>query len=387
MTTESLLQKSPLHDVHHRLGAQAIQFGGWELPVKFSGIVEEHNAVRQAAGVFDISHMGEIWVSGLHAADFLNHVLTNDINLLKPGEAQYSMLCNEGGGVVDDLYVYQLGAETFLLMVNAGRTGPDMIWLEEKLEGWRGKARVALSNESKEYGALAVQGPAVAGFIDDIFSGPGMIAVDRASELKKNEVDAFLFEKADAFVSRTGYTGEDGFEIIASVKVIEGIWERVLLAGGNSGIKPCGLGARDTLRLEVCYPLYGHELTEKITPIEAGLGWAVKFDKNEFIGREPMLTQKEKQPAKKLVAFTMTEKSAPPRAGYTVWGKDTVWNTDDRSMLGNVTSGSVSPVLGRGIGLAYVARAHSAVDTKVEINIRSSFAPAEIVKKPFYKKN
>jgi len=375
-----------LHDVHHRLGAQAIDFGGWALPVKFSGIVEEHRTVRQTAGAFDISHMGEIWVRDVYASEFLNHVLTNDIKLLSPGRAQYSLMCNDEGGVIDDLYVYQLGSDTYMLMVNASRIEEDMAWLCEKLESWPRRKQVSLMNESEHFGAIAVQGPAVSGFIDDVFNDAGMIVADCASELKKNEVDAFVFERENIFVSRTGYTGEDGFEVVAPVTCIEGIWEKIMKAGSTSGIKPCGLGSRDTLRMEMCYPLYGHELNEEFTPVEAGLGYFVKLDKDDFIGRESLLKQKEEGPAQRLSAFKIKGKFPPPRADYTIWGKDTLWHTDDRSMVGKVTSGTLSPSLGVGIGMGYISSDHSSVDTKIEVNIRSNFVPAVVVKKPIYKK-
>ena len=380
-----MLQRTPLHDVHHRLGAHVIEFGGWEMPLRYTGILEEHRAVRSVAGVFDISHMGELTLGGRGACEFLNHVLTNDVRRLEVGRAQYSLLCNEAGGVVDDLYVYCIGRDDYLLMVNAGRIGPDMEWLEEKLENWSQRSRVVLKNEAPEWGALAVQGPAVPGFIDDVFQGPGLIGVDRAGELEKNQIDAFRFSGEDIFVARTGYTGEDGFEIIAPVKVIEETWDRVMTAGASSGLVPCGLGARDTLRLEMCYPLYGHELTEQITPLEAGLGFFVKLDKGGFIGREALAQQKEKKPARKCVAFKLLKKAPPPRAGYTIWGCDTLPHKEDKPMLGEVTSGTQSPSLGVGIGLGYVPREFAQPDTSIEINIRNVFQPAVIVKKPIYR--
>jgi aminomethyltransferase len=379
-------RQSPLHDVHARLGGQPVDFEGWLMPVKYSGIVEEHHAVRQKAGIFDISHMGEIWVSGVQAGDFLNWTLTNDVHALEVGQAQYTLMCNEGGGVIDDLYLYRLGRETFLLIINASRTGPDALWLEEKLEVFGQKKRVTLKNVSAEYAAVAVQGPAVAGFIDDAIGGTGLIRVERPSDLKKNEMDAFALGRHDMFVARTGYTGEDGFEIVAPVEGIEAVWDLLLTAGESSGLKPCGLGARDTLRLEMGYPLYGHELTEKITPLEAGLGFFVKLDQGEFIGRTALVEQKEKKPAKRSVAFRMLGKTPPPRAEYTVWGKDEVWNTGDRSILGKVTSGTQSPTLGVGIGLAMVQSRYAKPGSRFEVNIRSKYLGAEVVRRPFYKR-
>jgi len=383
--TTTRLQQSPLHDEHVRLGAGLIDFGGWEMPVKYSGIIEEHHAVRKEAGLFDISHMGEIWVSGARAAVFLDWVLTNNIHDLEVGKAQYSLMCNEGGGVVDDLYVYCVGHGTFLLIVNASRIGPDSLWLREKLGVFNEKSDVVLKNVSAKYSAVALQGPAVAGFINNAISGNGLIKVDRPTDLKKNEIDAFVFDDEDIFVSRTGYTGEDGFEIVVPVGCIAEVWERLLLAGESFGLKPCGLGARDTLRLEMGYPLYGHELSEEITPIEAGLGYFVKLDKGEFIGKEPLIGQKEKKPEKRCAAFRLLGKSPPPRSDYTIWGEDKIWNTGDKSILGKVTSGNQSPTLGYGIGLAMVQSHYSKTGSKFDVKIRDKYVPAEVVRKPFYK--
>jgi len=368
-----------------RLGASLIDFGGWEMPVKYSGVIEEHHAVRKAAGLFDISHMGEIWVSGARAADFLDWVLTNNVHDLGIGQAQYSLMCNEAGGVIDDLYVYCVGHETYLLVINASRIGPDFLWLSRKTRDFGEKGHVILKNVSSEYAAVAVQGPAVEGFIDAAIQGNGLMQVDRPTDLKENQVDAFTLGQKDVFVARTGYTGEDGFEIVASVDCIGEVWERLLLAGESAGLKPCALGARDTLRLEMGYPLYGYELTEQITPIEAGLSYFVKLDKGEFIGRGSLLEQKEKKPDKRSVAFRMVGKSPPPRTDYTIWGEDKIWNTGDQSILGKVTSGNQSPSLGVGIGLAMVQSHYTGIGSRFEVNIRSKHMPAEVVRKPFYK--
>jgi len=382
--TATRLQQSPLHDEHLRLGASLIDFGGWEMPVKYSGIIEEHHAVRNAAGLFDISHMGELWVSGARAADFLNWVLTNDVHDLDLGQAQYSLMCNEAGGVVDDLYVYCVGHETYLLVINASRVGPDFLWLSGKSRDFGEKDHVILKNVSAEYAAVAVQGPAVGNIVDSAIRGNGLMQVDRPTDLKKNQVDAFMLGQKDVFVARTGYTGEDGFEIVASMDCIGEVWGRLLLAGESAGLKPCGLGARDTLRLEMGYPLYGCELSEEITPIEAGLSYFVKLDKGEFIGRGPLVEQKEKKPDKRSVAFRMVGKSPPPRTDYTIWGEDKIWHTGDQSILGKVTSGNQSPSLGVGIGLAMVQSHYTKIGSRFEVNIRNKHMPAEVVRKPFY---
>ncbi|MBR90365.1 MAG: glycine cleavage system protein T [Verrucomicrobiales bacterium] len=383
--TTTRLRRSPLHAAHVRLGGQMVDFEHWEMPVKYSGIVEEHHTVRKAAGLFDISHMGEIWINGLRAADFLNWVLTNDVSALETGQAQYSLMCNEVGGVLDDLYVYRIGAETFLLMVNASRTGRDMLWLEEKLEEFGQSNRVVLKNVSQDYGAVALQGRASEKILSDAIGGNGLIKVDRPSDLQKNEIEAFALGDRDVYVARTGYTGEDGFEVIAPAECIGDVWNRLLTAGESEGLKPCGLGARDTLRLEMGYPLYGHELSEQITPLEAGLGYFVKLGKGEFVGSVELANQKEKKPNRKCVAFRLTDKAPPPRAEYTIWGRDTVWKTGDLNMIGKVTSGNQSPSLGIGIGLALVQSSFAGMGTKLEVNIRNRNVPAEVVKKPFYK--
>ncbi len=382
--TTTRLQHSPLHDEHLRLGASLIDFGGWEMPVKYSGIIEEHHAVREAVGLFDISHMGEIWVSGGRSADYLNWVLTNNIHELGVGQAQYTLMCNESGGVIDDLYVYCVGPETYLLIINASRIGPDFLWLSGKTQDFGGKDHVIMKNVSSEYAAVAVQGPAVADFIDNAIPGNGLMQVDKPTDLKKNQMDAFMLGQEDLFVARTGYTGEDGFEIVAPVDCINEVWEHLLLAGESTGLKPCGLGARDTLRLEMGYPLYGNELTEQITPIEAGLSYFVKLDKGDFIGRVPLVEQKDKSPDRRSVAFRMVGKSPPPRYDYTVWGVDKIWHTGDQSILGKVTSGNQSPSLGVGIGLAMVQSHYTKIGSRFEVNIRNKHMPAEVVRKPFY---
>jgi aminomethyltransferase len=375
------MKRTPLFAAHQRLGGKLIEFGGWEMPVQYTSIVDEHLAVRQRAGLFDISHMGEILVEGPGAESFLNQTLTNDIRKLTPGLGQYTLMCNEQGGVIDDLYAYRLAAETYLLIVNASRIDADAAWLEKQCAAFGDGAK--LRNASEQMGAIAVQGPLVREFIDQCFPGPsaGGASVPAASQLAKNQIGKFSFAGDTIWVSRTGYTGEDGFEVVAPAKIIEAVWDQVLKIGQGHGLKPAGLGARDTLRTEVCYPLYGHELDEVTTPIEAGLGFFVALDKGSFVGSSVLLHQKTNGVGKKLVAFKMTEKSAPPRPQYPIW------NPGPNSVrLGEVVSGTQSPSLGIGIGLGYVPPESAKTQTPLEIEIRGRRAPAVVVAKPIYRK-
>jgi aminomethyltransferase len=372
-----MLKRTALFKAHKKLGARLIDFGGWEMPVQYSGLIAEHTAVRTAAGIFDISHMGEITACGAGAEAFLNLILTNDVQRLAPGQGQYTLMCNERGGVIDDLYVYKLSDEVYLLIVNAGRTTADAHWIKSRWEQFPDRANVLLTDASHNYSAVAVQGPRVKEFIAECIAGPSLAAmrVPHVTDLKKNQIGEFQSEGGGVLVSRTGYTGEDGFEIIGGDWAICHLWEKILKAGEPFGIKACGLGARDTLRTEVCYPLYGHELDEETTPIEAGLGHFVALDKGEFIGRATLAEQKAKGTTKKLVAFTMAEKSAPPRPHYPILASG--------AKVGIVTSGTQSPSLGIGIGMGYVPP--EVAKNSVEIEIRGKSFPARIVAKPIYK--
>jgi len=332
--------------------------------------------------LFDISHMGEILVSGPAAESFLNQTLTNDVRKLTPGQGQYTLCCNENGGVIDDLYAYRLTAEEYLLIVNASRIEADEAWLEKQLGQFADRQGVTMRNTSKVTGALAVQGPRVAEFIDLCFPGPssGGTVVAKASELQKNQIARFGFKDSQIWVSRTGYTGEDGFEVVASAEIIVAVWDKVQAAGQRYGLKPAGLGARDTLRTEVCYPLYGHELDEVTTPIEAGLSFFVSLDKGAFVGRERLVEQKSIGIKKKLVAFKMTDRSAPPRPNYPIW------TGNHSTKVGEVVSGTQSPSLGIGVGLGYVPPELAKPQTSISIEIRGKQAPASIVAKPLYRK-
>jgi aminomethyltransferase len=375
-----MLKRTPLFTAHQKLGGKLIEFGGLEMPVQYTSITDEHLAVRKAAGIFDISHMGEVTVSGAGAAEFLNSIFTNDIRKLAPGEGQYTLMCNERGGVIDDLYAYRLSSEVFFLVINASRIEPDVAWLQAQAAHFPRRNELRVTDASHNYAAVAVQGPRVREFIETCIPGDSSSAmrVGRVTELKKNQIAGFHFEKGDVIVSRTGYTGEDGFEIIGSDEAIRHIWDTLLAAGQPFGIKPCGLGARDTLRTEVCYPLYGHELDEKTTPIETGLGFFVALDKGEFNGRSVLAEQKANGTKKKLIAFKMTGKSAPPRPHYPILANG--------ANVGIVTSGTQSPSLGIGIGMGYVPVELAKAGTKIEIEIRGKCAPAIVVPKPIYRK-
>ena len=374
-----MLKRTSLFSAHQKLGAKLIDFGGWEMPVQYTSITDEHLAVRNAAGIFDISHMGEVTVSGAGAEAFLNSVLTNDIRKLASGQGQYTLMCNERGGVIDDLYAYRLSVTVFFLIINASRIADDVAWLQAQAAKFSG-GELNLTDASHHYAAIAVQGPRVKEFINDCIPGASasVCPMGAVTDLKKNQIAGFHFDNHNILVARTGYTGEDGFEILGPDADLQRLWDKLLAAGQPFGIKPCGLGARDTLRTEVCYPLYGHELDENTTPIEAGLGFFVALDKGEFNGRAVLAEQKANGTKKKLVAFKMTDKSAPPRPHYKIFSGD--------REIGIVTSGTQSPSLNVGIGLGYVPPEFSAPDTKIEIEIRGKKFAAVVVKKPIYKK-
>jgi aminomethyltransferase len=379
-----MLKRTPLFDVHQGHGGRLVEFGGWEMPVQYTGIIEEHLAVRRAAGLFDISHMGEFFVSGEGAAAFLNQHLTNNIRKLEPGRGQYTLMCNGTGCVIDDLYVYQLRAHDYLLIVNASRIEEDYAWLYSRSCRPTAPTPLRLENASDLWGAVAVQGPRVADFIDSCFAGPSSEgkAVGSPTGLVKNEIAAFRFEDETAWVARTGYTGEDGFEVVAPSGIIRAIWGRLVAAGSPFGLLPAGLGARDTLRTEMAYPLYGHELTTVVTPIEAGLGYFVALDRDEdFVGGATLRRQKAEGPSRKLVAFRMQDKAPPPRPHYPILS-----GSSGGDRIGEVTSGTQSPSLGVGIGLGYVGAAHAVPGTSVAIEIRGRPWPAVIVPKPLYRK-
>jgi aminomethyltransferase len=373
-----MLKRTALYSAHQKLGGRLIEFGGWEMPVQYTSITEEHLAVRNAAGIFDISHMGEVTVSGEGAETFLNSVLTNDIRKLASGGGQYTLMCNGSGGVIDDLYAYKLSAGVYFLVINASRIAPDVAWLQAQAVKFTDE--LTLTDASHQYAAIAVQGPRVKEFINSVILGASISAkrVNAVTDLKKNQIGGFKFDNHCVLVSRTGYTGEDGFEIVGSDEAVQHLWDKFISTGHPFGLKPAGLGARDTLRTEVCYPLYGHELDENTTPIEAGVGFFVSLDKGEFNGRSALAEQKASGVKKKCIAFKMTDKSAPPRPHYPIWVNGT--------SVGEVVSGTQSPSLNIGIGMGYVPLEFAKPDTKIEIEIRGKRSAAVVVPKPIYRK-
>jgi aminomethyltransferase len=358
---------TPLFDEHRRLGAKIVPFGGWLMPVQYSGIVDEHQAVRKNVGVFDISHMGQLIVSGTDARIWLNEMLTNDIGKLEVGSGQYTFLLNERGGIIDDLIVYRIGGQEFLLVVNASRTEEDFGWLRKHL-----LPGVDLTTRSENYAGLAIQGPRVV----DLFHG--LLGNDVELPPRNHIVDVEL-DGMPISIARTGYTGEDGVEVFCRAQDAAKFWNLVLEKGEKLGIKPCGLGARDTLRLEMCYPLNGSDLSPDHNPIEAGLGFFVELKKGKFMGREILARMREEGPARRLVPFRMTGKAPPPRPHYAVFCEG--------ERVSEATSGTLSPSLNYGIGMAYVPTLKAKVGTELEVEIRGQKFPAVIEKKPFYKKS
>ena len=374
-------KKTPLSEEHVRLGAKMVPFAGWLMPVQYTSIVEEHQAVRNNVGIFDISHMGQLIVEGRDANEWLNTMLTNNVGKLDVGMGQYSFLLNERGGIIDDLIVYRIDEQKFLLVVNAARTDEDFAWLQKHLKEGRSPDRPSggletaapceITNRSADFGGVAIQGPRIAELFHALF-GAGINLPPR------NSIADFRFEGTTVSVARTGYTGEDGIEVFFRAPDAVKFWNASLEKGRPLGIKPSGLGARDTLRLEMCYPLNGSDLSPERNPIEAGLGFFVDLTKSNFIGRDVLLGTKEKGPREKLVPFRMKEKGPPPRPHYAVFEKG--------ERIGEVTSGTLSPSLNWGVGMAYVSTARAKIGAQIDIEIRGQQFPAIIEKKPLYKK-
>jgi len=353
------LKHSPLESAHIALGARLVPFAGWNMPVQYSSIIDEHHAVRKEVGIFDISHMGQFLVSGSAAAEWLNSLLTNDIGQLAIGQGQYTILLNPQGGVIDDLIAYRSGENDFFLVVNASMIDEDFAWMNSHLGDG-----ITLHNDSNAWAGMAIQGPEAAATFAKAFPGeplPPRNGISRTA--------------SGAIVCRTGYTGEDGFEFFCPAAEGVACWDQFLSAGA----KPCGLGARDTLRLEMGYPLNGNDLSPTRSPIEAGLGFFCKLDKGDFIGREVLERQKAQGTELKLTALQYTDKGPPPRAHYTVLNAD-------GEVIGELASGALSPSLQTGIGMAYLPIAYSTLGTALGIDVRGRTFPASVVKKPFYRK-
>ncbi len=336
-----------------------VPFGGWLMPVQYTSIMEEHQAVRKNVGMFDISHMGQFIVEGKDARAWLNTMLTNNVEKLDVGQGQYTFLLNDKAGIIDDLIAYRIDGTRFLLVVNASRADEDLAWLKKHARG-----DVKIESRSANFGGVAIQGPRI---------GELLVNLPERNHIVDLEIDGMPISMA-----RTGYTGEDGVEVFFQNSDASKFWNKVLEKGKELGLKPCGLGSRDTLRLEMCYPLNGSDLSPERNPIEAGLGFFVDLTKPQFIGREILLKTKESGPRERLVPFKMKDKGPPPRPHYSVF--------QNSERIGEVTSGTLSPSLNWGVGMAYVSTPQAKIGTQIEIEIRGQKFPATIEKKPLYKK-
>ncbi|WP_416294435.1 glycine cleavage system aminomethyltransferase GcvT [Paenibacillus illinoisensis] len=361
------LLRTPLYPLYQQYeGVRCIDFGGWELPVQFSGIQKEHEAVRERAGLFDVSHMGEFTVQGEQAEAFLQKLTTNDVTTLVPGQAQYTLMCYPDGGVVDDLLVYKLEDQHYMLVVNASNIDKDWAWLQEHMV-----PGVSMTNDSAETALLALQGPLAADIIGKV-TDTDVSVIEPFRFVQNAEVCGVKL-----LLSRTGYTGEDGFELYVQADQAAAVWNGLMEAGADHGLVPAGLGARDTLRFEAKLPLYGQELSPTISPLEAGVGMFVKLNAGPFIGHEALLQQKNDGPARKLVGIEVLERGIP-RPHYPIYAEGV--------QIGEVTTGTQSPTLKRNLGLALINSQYAALGTPLEIEIRGKKLKAEVVKTPFHKR-
>ena len=357
--SDAATKKTALYDEHVKLGGKMVPFAGWLMPVQYTGIVDEHQAVRNNLGIFDISHMGQLIVEGNDSRAWLNTMLTNNVDKLEVGQGQYTFLLNDKSGIIDDLIAYRIGERKFLLVVNASCTDEDFDWLDRHRP-----QDVRLGDRSAYFGGVAIQGPRISELFVNL-------------PVRNHIVDVELGGMSIS-MARTGYTGEDGVEVFFSTDDAAKFWDLVLEKGQAFGLKPCGLGARDTLRLEMCYPLNGSDLSPERNPIEAGLGFFVDLTKPKFTGRDVLLKTKETGPRKKLVPFKMKDKGPPPRPHYSVF--------ENGQRVGEVTSGTLSPSLNWGVGMAYINSANAKIGSNIDIEIRGQKFPATIEKKPLYKK-
>lgn len=362
------LKRTSLYPMHLKYGGKMVDFGGWELPVQFSGIIEEHRAVRGAAGLFDVSHMGEITVEGPDALALVQQLITNDASKLAINQVLYTPMCYENGTIVDDLLVYRLGEDRFFLVVNASNADKDFAWIQQVAKGF---PKADVKNVSSEWGQLALQGPKAEAILQPL-TDANLAEVPYYWARPNTKVDG-----VPCLVSRTGYTGEDGFEIYCPWDAAPQLWETFLQTGSDEGLIPTGLGARDTLRFEAKLPLYGHEIDDKTTPIEAGLGMFVKLDKPAFNGRDTLARQKAEGVGKKLIGFEMVERGIA-RGGYPI--------AHNGKEVGHVTTGSFSPTLEKNLGLAYVPPELAGIGNEFEVIIRGKGVKAQQVKTPFYKR-
>ncbi len=363
-------KRTCLYDKHVALGALISPFGGFDMPIQYTNIVDEHQAVRQHCGVFDVSHMGEVLVSGKDAERYVNHIFTNDVRGIPNGKILYGMMCYEHGGVVDDLLVYKKADDCFFLVINASNIDKDWTWIQQQAKDFD----VTLEHQSDQYGELAIQGPEAEQVMEEVLGIPCKELVFYTFK-SYTPTNSHQLPSTPILISRTGYTGEDGFEVYASAAYINDCWDKLMAAG----VKPCGLGCRDTLRFEVGLPLYGDELSEDITPIMAGLGIFVKLDKEEFIGKEALAKQKAEGAPKKLVGIELNDK-AIPRHGYAVLNRE-------GEPIGEVTTGYHTISTDKSVCMALIDTQYAKLDTDLQIQIRKKVFPGKVVKKQFYTKN
>lgn len=360
------LQRTPLYDHHVAAGARMVEFGGWDMPVQYTGIIDEHNAVRNAAGLFDISHMGEFEVRGSDALAFLQHVITQDVASIPVGQSNYGLLCRPDGGIVDDVFVYHL-PDMYLVVVNASNIGKDFAWMQQ----YASQFDVDFRNASEQYAMLALQGPAAESILTQCTDidcvGLPFHAVTRGK----------LLGDIPALIARTGYTGEDGFELFVAPDQAPGLWDGLLEKGSATGLKPAGLGARDSLRFEACLALYGHEIADDINPYEARLGWVVKLNKGEFVGSQKLAEIKQHGTSRRLVGFEVVGRGIA-RGDYEI-------RSVAGEKLGYVTTGMPSPTLGKPLGMGYVPLAYASEGKEFDIIVRDKPVRAKAVKMPFYK--
>jgi aminomethyltransferase len=361
------LKQTPLYSLYDKYGAKTIDFGGWDLPVHFSSIQKEHDAVRTQAGLFDVAHMGEVRVTGSGALDYLQYLTTNDVSQLEINQAQYTLMCYPDGGVVDDLLVYKLADDHYMLVINASNIDKDMEWLLQ-----HAISDVEIANISDETALLALQGPMALQILQRL------TLADLGSIKSYHFLPDVAVGGVNALVSRTGYTGEDGFELYVRSEDAVRLWELLIAEGRDEGLIPTGLGARDTLRFEARLPLYGQELSAAITPVEAGVGFFVKPDKGDFIGRDVLAQQKAAGAPRKLVGVEMVDRGIP-RTHYPVYNGEQV--------IGEITTGTQSPTFKTSVGLALIDAAYAAIGSEVYVEIRGKKLLARIVKTPFYKRN
>ena len=363
MANNSDLKKTPLYSIHKELGGKLVPFAGWHMPIHFQGVVQEHKCVRDGVGIFDVSHMGEIEITGPDAKKLIQYLVTNDIETMKNNQALYTLMCLETGGVVDDLLVYRFSENHYFLCVNASNSDKDFQWILANAKNFN----VSLQNTSQQTAQVAVQGK----YSEEL--------LQKICDISLNEIEYYHFRKAkihkfECIVARTGYTGEDGFEVYINCQYADLAYKAILEAGKSFDLQPIGLGARDTLRMEMGYALYGNELHENCNPLEAGLGWVIKLKKNKFLGQAALKKQKDAGLSRKLVGLHMLDRGVP-RSHYRVLSEGTP--------VGQLTSGTFSPSLNTGIGLCYVSTEYAKLGTKLDVEIRKLNVPAKVVKPPF----